>query len=105
MRRASKTSRARNARASLVLATNTSKVPGVRMRWRYPRWGRPVLQIDVSWTEDGARSFTTFPAIVEGMQRAFERREAATGEPMALSPRTALYRMRRLAGQPKNRGI
>lgn len=85
------------------LATNTSGMPGIRARWRQPRYGRAQLGLDVSWFEDGQRRFTTLPPTREGMRQALALREAATGHRPRVSIQRALQ-MALEAAQPIKRG-
>lgn len=91
------------SRAGLHQRNNTSGVPGVRARWRKPAHGRPQLGLDVRYRDGAAWRYTTLPATLDGMARAIALREQTTGEVVAITPRTALQRAKKAAGQPERR--
>jgi hypothetical protein len=90
----------RTPRAGIVQANNSSTIPGIRLRRRQPRYGQAVLGLDVTYYDTaGDRRSTTFPATVDGMQRALELREGTVGAPIDVDPATALRRMKRRASR------
>lgn len=81
-------------RTNILLRTNTSGLPGLRLNTRKGR-----LVIDVSWCrEDGTRSFTSYPADkapVQAVERAMQRRWLEAGATYPITPRQAWNRLRR----------
>lgn len=84
-------------RTNILLATNTSGVPGIRARWRTNRYGRRSLELDVSWQEGARRRFTSYPVgdkPLQAVERAMGRRVAETGVPYPFSARAAWRRLK-----------
>jgi hypothetical protein len=81
-------------RPAVALATNTSGIRGVRARWRKPKYGRPVLGLDVRYKDEhGAPRCTTMPPTVEGLKRALALREQTEGAFINLNLPKALRTM------------
>ena len=83
----------RTARTNILLRTNTSGLPGIRLNHRK---GHRV--VDVTWQRaDGRRGSTSYLADqqpLQAVERAMQRRWAEAGAVYQLTPRQAWLRLR-----------
>lgn len=83
-------------------AGNAGGIPGLRLQYQRPQAqdGTPVLYAVASWQGKdgravGRKASTDRHGLLGAVERMLKEREKGTGEPLGLTPRKALNRMKR----------
>ena len=82
-------------------AGNAGGIPGLRLQYQRPQAqdGTPVLYAVATWQEKGRamsrKASTERHGMLGAVERMLKEREKGTGEPLGLTPRKALNRMKR----------
>jgi hypothetical protein len=84
-------------RINIVQRNCTSRVPGLRLRYRRNRYGRVVLELDVQWSKQGRKGSTSYSLAggqLAAVERGLRRRRREVGAVYDITPRQALRRLK-----------